>query len=295
MPAVSRVRRQLTVAEIAVLTDSRLSTDAGARHCIGDIASLAEAGKADIAFIEDEKDLPALTSTRAGACFVTPRFAAAAPPGVAVLVNREPYHAFVAVARTLFPDALRPRSLFETSGRAAGVQVHASARIETGVTIDPFAMIGPRAEVGTGTLIAAGAAIGPDVCIGRECTVGAGATIEHALIGDRVLIGAGARIGQDGLNERLGSERVPRIPHIRRVIIQDDVAIGANVAIDRGSIQDTVIGEGTKIDNLVQIAHNVRIGRHCLIAVQAGIAGGTTLEDFATIGCRAAPPRGDGQ
>jgi UDP-3-O-[3-hydroxymyristoyl] glucosamine N-acyltransferase len=173
--------------------------------------------------------------------------------------------------------------------------VHPSARIEAGVTIDSFAVIGPRAQVGGGTLVAAGAAIGANVCVGRQCAVGAGATIMHALIGDRVVIHAGARIGQDSFGHPAGAERAAKMPHVRRVIIQDDVEIGANATIDRGSIQDTVIGAGTKIDNLVRIAHNVRIGRHCVIAAQAGIADGVTVEDFAIVAGPAALPRGDGQ
>ncbi len=150
--------------------------------------------------------------------------------------------------------------------------------------IDPLAVIGPRAEIGAGTLIAAGAALGPDVCIGRHCAIGAGATIMNALIGDRVIIHPGARLGQDGFGYLRDAQGYRKIPQTRRVIIQDDVEIGANATIDRGSIRDTVIGEGTKIDNLVQIAHNVRVGRHCLIAAQTGIAGGVTVGDFVTMG-----------
>ena len=184
-----------------------------------------------------------------------------------------PYRAFVAVARALFPEALRPSSMFGASGQAPGSQVHASARLEAGVTVDPLAVIGPGAEIGAGTLIAAGAVIGPKVAIGRGCHIGAGVTVLHALIGDRVIIHPGARIGQDGFGFLPSAQGHQKIPQNRRVIIQDDVEIGANITIDRGSTRDTVIGEGTKIDNLVQIAHNVRIGRHCLIAGQTGISG----------------------
>jgi UDP-3-O-[3-hydroxymyristoyl] glucosamine N-acyltransferase len=166
--------------------------------------------------------------------------------------------------------------------------VHASARLEAGVTIDPLAVIGPRAEIGAGTVIAAGAGVGPDVRIGRQCAVGAGATILHALIGDRVIVRSGARIGQDGFGYLSGPRGHEKIPQSRRVIIQDDAEIGANSTIDRGSVRDTVIGEGTKIDNLVQIAHNVSIGRHCLIAAQTGIAGNVTVGDFVAIGGQAA-------
>jgi UDP-3-O-[3-hydroxymyristoyl] glucosamine N-acyltransferase len=275
---------ELTIGEIADLTGSKVVPGAPAMRRIGNIAALDTAVISDIAFLDDEKYLAELAATRAGACLMAPRFAALAPPGLAVLLNEEPYRAFVTVARALFPGDLRSSSLFETRGRATGAHVHASARVEAGVAIDPLAVIGPRAEVGTGTLLAAGAALGPDVCVGRQCTIGAGAIIQHALIGDRVVIQPGARIGLEGFGYLPNSQGHRRIPQTRRVIIQDDVEIGANATVGRGSTRDTVIGEGTKIDNLVQIAQNVSIGRHCLIAAQAGIGESVTVGDFVMIG-----------
>ena len=275
---------ELTIGQIAALTRAEPRPGTPLDRRISDIAPLDTAGAADLSFLDNAKYLGALAATRAGCCLLAPRFAAAAPETLAVLVTAAPYRDFILVARALFPGALRPTSLFSTSGRAASAQVHPSARIEAGVTIDPLAVIGPDAEIGGGTLIGAGAVIGPAVCIGRECAVGAGATIVHALIGDRVIIHPGARIGQDGfgfLPSPLGHQKIPQT---RRVIIQDDVEIGANTTIDRGSTRDTVIGEGTKIDNLVQIAHNVSIGRHCLIAGQAGISGSSTVGDFVMMG-----------
>ncbi len=282
-----RPSRELTIAEIAKLTRSKLPEGEPPDRRIRNIAPLETAGAADISFLDNAKYLGELAVTRAGACLVAPRFAAAARPGLVVLVTAEPFRAFVTVARALFPAALRPTSLFGTSGRAAQAQVHSSARIEAGVTIDPFAVIGPRAEIGAGTVIAAAAVIGPDVRIGRECAVGAGATILYALIGDHVIIHPGARIGQDGFGYLPGSQGHQKIPQTRRVIIQDDVEIGANTTVDRGSTRDTVIGEGTKIDNLVQIAHNVSIGRHCLIASQTGISGSVKVGDFVMMGGQA--------
>jgi UDP-3-O-[3-hydroxymyristoyl] glucosamine N-acyltransferase len=288
MPAFPGESCELTVAEIAALTGATLRPGMALDQRIGNVAPLDTAGAADISFLDDAKRAGELVTTRAGACFMAPHFADAAPSGLVVLVTDEPYRAFVAVARALFPSALRSSSLFDAGGRAAGAQVHASARLEAGVTIDPLAVIGPRAEIGTGTVIAAGAGVGPDVRIGRQCAVGAGATILHALIGDRVIVHSGARIGQDGFGYLSGPRGHEKIPQTRRVIIQDDAEIGANSTVDRGSVRDTVIGEGTKIDNLVQIAHNVSIGRHCLIAAQTGIAGNVTVGDFVAIGGQAA-------
>jgi UDP-3-O-[3-hydroxymyristoyl] glucosamine N-acyltransferase len=287
MPAFPGESCQLTIAEIAALTGATLRSGSPADRRIRNVAPLDMAGAADISFLNDAKHAGELVSTRAGACLMPPHFADAAPSGLIVLLTAEPYRAFVTVARALFPSALRPSSLFDAGGRAGGAQVHSSARIEAGVTVDPLAVIGPRAEIGAGTVIAAGAAVGPDVRIGRQCAVGAGATILHAAIGDRVIVHPGARIGQNGFDYLSGLKGHEKVPQTGRVIIQDDAEIGANTAIDRGSIRDTIIGEGSKIDNLVQIAHNVSIGRHCLIAAQTGIAGNVTVGDFVTIGTQA--------
>jgi UDP-3-O-[3-hydroxymyristoyl] glucosamine N-acyltransferase len=276
--------RELTVGDIAGLTRAKPRADTPLDRRIRNIAPLDAAGPGDLSFFENRKYLGELVTTRAGVCLLAPQFEATAPAALAVLTTDEPYRAFITVARVLFPAALRPSSLFAASGRAAGAQVHPTARLESGVTVDPLAVIGPRAEIGAGTLIAAGAVIGPGVCIGRDCAIGAGASVLHALIGDRVIIHPGARIGQDGFGYLPSPKGHQKIPQARRVIIQDDVEIGANTTIDRGSTRDTVIGEGTKIDNLVQIAHNVSLGRHCLIASQTGISGSSQVGDFVMMG-----------
>jgi UDP-3-O-[3-hydroxymyristoyl] glucosamine N-acyltransferase len=284
MPDFFKPERALTTGEIAALTRAKLREGDPSDRSIRNIAPLDMAGPEDVTFLDNSKFSASLGGSRAGACLITPRFAGAAPRGMAVLETSHPYPAFVAVARALFPGSLRPLSLFETQGRSSAAQIHPEAQIEAGVTVDPLAVIGPRAKIGSGTVIAAGAVIGPDVCIGRNCEIGPGATILHALIGDRVIVHPGARIGQDGFGYLPSPRGHQKIPQTRRVIIQDDVDIGANTAIDRGATRDTVIGEGTKIDNLVQIGHNVSIGRHCLIAAQVGISGSATVGDFVMMG-----------
>jgi UDP-3-O-[3-hydroxymyristoyl] glucosamine N-acyltransferase len=274
----------LTAQEIAALTGAALR-GAGDRR-IGGIAPLDRASPGDLSFMQSPKYLGQFVATQAGICLTTEKFAANAPAHVAVLVTPAPYRAFVAVAQKLYPGAMRPSSLFEASGVSSSALVHPSARLETGVTIDPAAVIGPRAEIGGGSVIAAGAVIGPDVRIGRECVIGASATILHALIGDRVIIHAGVRIGQDGFGYVPGVAGHGKVPQVGRVIIQDGVEIGANTTIDRGAIRDTVIGEGTKIDNLVQIAHNVEIGRHCVLAAYTGISGSCSIGDYVMMGGR---------
>ena len=284
MPVFFRPTRELTLGEIATLTGAEpQSADALGRR-IDNVAPLDAAGPSDLTFFDNARFADQFASTRAGACLVAPRFMDSSPPGLAVLRTKEPYRAFVAVARALFPAALRTTSLFANDGISDQAMVHPLARIEGGVSVDPAAVVGPNAEIGSGTAIGPGAVIGPGVSIGRDCTIGASATITHALIGDRVIIHPGARIGQDGFGYLPGPQGHQKIPQVRRVIIQDDVEIGANATIDRGSTRDTVIGEGSKIDNLVQIAHNVTIGRHCLIASQTGISGSCQIGDFVMMG-----------
>ena len=259
---------------------------ASLNHLIFGIAALGEAGPGDLAFLDNPKYATLLSHTQAGALLISQRFAGVVPAHVTTLIVAEPYRTFVAVAQALFPAALRPASLYGRTDEIDGAHVHSEARLEAGVVIDPGAVIGPGAEIGAGSIIGAGAVIGPAVRIGRHCAIGPGATLTHALVGDRVIIHPGVRIGQDGFGYLMGSSGHRKVPQVGRVIIQDDVEIGANTTIDRGAIRDTVVGEGTKIDNLVQVGHNVSIGRHCVLVAQTGIAGSVTLHDFVVLGAR---------
>jgi UDP-3-O-[3-hydroxymyristoyl] glucosamine N-acyltransferase len=283
-PVFFQAPNGLTAQEIATLTGATLLPGAQAERRISSIAPLDRAGPGDLSFMQSPKHEAQFAKSYAGICLVTPRFAGTAPAHVVALVTPAPYRAFVSVAQKLYPQALRPSSLFEASGVAAGALVHPTARLENGVTVDPAAIVGPRAEIGAGTVIGPTAVIGPDVRIGRDCAIGAGVTISHALIGDRVIIYPGARIGQDGFGHLPSQKGHDKVPQIGRVIIQDGVEIGANATVDRGAIRDTVIGEGSKIDNLVQIAHNVEIGRHCLLAGQTGISGSSVVGDYVMMG-----------
>ncbi len=212
------------------------------------------------------------------------RVGARGPAPPTALISPAPYHAFAKVLARFFPAALKPGSVFGSQGVAPGAFVHATAVLEAGVTVDPGAVIGPGAEIGAGTVVSSHAVVGPQVRIGRNCSIGSGCTLQAALIGNRVIIHPGVRIGQDGFGFAMSPKGHMKVPQIGRVIIQDDVEIGANSCIDRGASRDTVIGEGTKIDNLVQIGHNVVVGRHCVIVSQVGIAGSSTLEDFVVLG-----------
>ncbi len=283
-PVFFKRTSDLSVGEIAALTGATLSDPARSDLRISNVAPIDRAGPHDLTFLENLRYSSGLASTRAGACLIAERFAKDAPPNLLLLISRDPYRSFVAVTRKLFADALRPSSLFEADGITHGASVHPKARIEDDVTIEPGAVIGPRAEIGSGTLIGAGAVVGAEVRIGRNCSIGAQSSLMNTLIGDRVILHPGVRIGQDGFGYVMSPRGHTKVPQIGRVIIQDDVEIGANTTIDRGAIRDTVIGEGTKIDNLVQIGHNVTIGRHCVIVANCAIAGSVTLEDFVALG-----------
>jgi UDP-3-O-[3-hydroxymyristoyl] glucosamine N-acyltransferase len=277
-------RAELTLGEIAALTGARPGTHCEPARRVSGIAPVDQAAPGDLCFLDSAKFTAQASICEAGACLTRERLEDLLPERVSVLIARDPYRAFVEAAHRLFPDALRPSSLFEASREAVGATVHPRARLERGVIIDPGAVIGPDAEIGAATLIGPGAVIGPNVRVGRECAIGAHCSITHALIGDRVVIHPGCRIGQDGFGYLMSASGHIKVPQIGRVIIQDRVEIGANTAIDRGAMLDTVIGEGTKIDNLVQIGHNVIIGRDCILTSQTGISGSAIIEDGVMMG-----------
>ncbi len=284
-PVFLRHSPGLTLEEIVALTGATGPAPSQHSRRIVNVAPLDRAAPCDLAFFDNNRFSSAAGKTHAGACLTTAALAKELPARVAALTVREPYRAFVTVAQKLFPQALRPSSL-----SAAGVFTHAyvdkTARLEDDVTVEPGAVVGPRVEIGSGSVIGANAVIGTDVRIGRDCSIGAGTVVSHALLGDRIIIHPGCKIGQDGFGFVPGNEGHVKVPQVGRVIIQDGVEIGAGTTVDRGAIRDTIIGEGTKIDNLVQVGHNVSIGRHCIVVAQTGISGSSTLEDFVVLGAR---------
>jgi UDP-3-O-[3-hydroxymyristoyl] glucosamine N-acyltransferase len=263
------------LAELAKLGGAELSdAEAGAR-LIRAVSILAQAGPDTITFLSDRKHLASLTG-RPGACFVQPKDVTALPDGCVALVVANPQGAYALAAQRLH----RPRA-GGPDARAADVEVEAGAVIEAGV------VLGPGVKVGRGTRIGANTVIGPGVAIGRDCDIAPNVTIGFTLMGDRVRVLAGARIGEPGFGATVGPKGLIDIPQLGRVIIQDGVTIGANTTIDRGAFDDTVLGENTKIDNLVQIAHNVRVGRNCVMAAHTGISGSVVIGEGAQFGGRA--------
>jgi UDP-3-O-[3-hydroxymyristoyl] glucosamine N-acyltransferase len=265
----------LTVADIAALTGAEVVR--GGDAVINTVAPLSQADRGAIAFLGDRKHAPALAATGAGAVFVTPPMGEHAPPDVAVLATRFPQAAWAATAARLHP-------VIETDATPG---IHPTADLEDGVRVGPGAVIGAGARIGRDTVIGANTVIGPGVAIGRGGRIGANASISFAMIGDRVRIASGAVIGEPGFGAAASAKGPVDIPQLGRVIIQDDVTVGAGTCIDRGAYDDTVIGEGTKIDNLVHVAHNVVLGRFCLIAAQVGISGSVTIGDGVMFGGQA--------
>ncbi|MFC0218045.1 UDP-3-O-(3-hydroxymyristoyl)glucosamine N-acyltransferase [Pseudochelatococcus lubricantis] len=251
-------------------------------------AALRNATATDFAYMDHARYVEELRQTHAGACFVSERFKDQVPRGTVALLVPQPYVAFARLLAQLYPDELRPQAIHAEGEISSRATVHATASLGASVVIDPGVVIGKGARIGAGSTIAANAVIGAGVVIGENASIGPHVSITHAVVGTGVIVHPGVQIGQDGFGFAPTERGHIKVVQLGKVIIGDDVEIGANATIDRGSSRDTVIGNGTKIDNLVQIAHNVEIGRHCLIAAQAGIAGSTTIEDFVAIGGQSA-------
>ncbi len=245
------------------------------------VAPLGAAAPDRVSFLDNRKYAADLARTVSGAVIVTPALADGRPDSAAAIVTAEPYLAWARIAQLFHPKpALRPG----VDGRAV---VAPEASVDPAAEIAALAVVGAGALIGAGTRIGEGAVIGAGVVIGRYCRIEPGVTVSHAILGDRVTLHPGARIGQEGFGFAVGPAGFTTVPQLGLVRIGDDVEIGANATVDRGSAADTVIGAGSRLDNLVQIGHNTRLGRCCVIVAQAGISGSTTLDDFVTVAAQA--------
>lgn len=264
------------VAKIAqaVVLDRSLSLDG--------VAPLQSAGPRHVSFLDNRRYISALTHTLAGAVIVHPNLQASVPASAVAIVTSEPYAAWARVAALFHPAAPASPGVHPSAVVAENASVDASAEIGPLSVIGSGAEIGPRCRIGACVVIGAGVVIGPD------CHIGMQASLSHALLGARVYVYPGARIGQEGFGFAPTKSGFVTVPQLGRVILGDDVEVGANTTIDRGSARDTVIGAGTRIDNLVQIGHNVTVGRCCVIVAQVGIAGSASIGDFVQVGGQAA-------
>lgn len=275
----------LTLADLAAGTGAELSDASAGERIVRSVSPVARAGDGDVCYILSRRSRADLETCKATAIYCEKALVSLIPPHIPVLVAKSAHTAFAMAGALLHREGLRPELITQgAQSISPAAFVDPTARLEEGVEIEPMAVIGAGAEIGSGTRIGPGAVIGAKVKIGRNCTIAAGATVLAALVGNNVIIHNGARIGQDGFGYAPGPRGMLKVVQVGRVIIQDHVEIGANTTIDRGTMDDTVVGEGTKIDNLVQIGHNVRIGRHCGIVSQVGIAGSTVIGDGVMIG-----------
>jgi len=278
----TKSKDSFTLAEVAKIVGGRLADGVDPTQIITDFQPLEGAGASDISFFDNPKYRAQFKASKAGACLVNEKDVADAPAGMSLIVCPSSYVAYAKFAATLYPD---PADLwvFPTGGA-----IHPSAKIDPSAHVSEGAYIGENVEIGAGTVVAPTAVLHKGVKIGQNGQVGAGAVIECALIGDNVMIHAGAKIGQRGFGFAPTPEGPLKIPQLGRVVIENKVEVGANTTIDRGAGPDTVIGEGTMIDNLVQIGHNTKIGKNCILVAQVGISGSSELGNFVVMGGQAA-------
>lgn len=265
------------MAALSEIAGAVVHDGADGQKMVADVAPLDQAGADDLSFLDNKRYTDAFSQSAAGACVIRPDLADRAPQGMHLLLSDDPYAAYARIAQAFYPEP------------------EATGRISPAAHVDPTADIGAASEVGPGAVVEAGASIGarciigPNVVIGRnvvmgeDCTIHAGASLSHCLLGDRCVIQSGARVGDQGFGFAPNPDGFVSVPQIGRVLIGNDVNIGSNSTVDRGAGPDTVIGDGCRIDNLVQIGHNVVMGRGCIIVGQAGVSGSSILEDFVIV------------
>jgi UDP-3-O-[3-hydroxymyristoyl] glucosamine N-acyltransferase len=262
--ALGRLLRSAGYAD-AVTRDSLIVTG---------VSELDIAGPGELALASTKQYLPQLRATAAGVVIVGRDFVPDVPSSSYAVPAEHPHELFADLL-----DLLYPTNTLNTLDTRAGTPA-----LEDGVVLGPGVVLGEGVEIGRNTVIGANSVISTGVAIGRDCIIGPNCTIACAYLGSKVVVHSGVRIGGEGFGWIEFRTKNRKIPQLGRVIVQDQVEIGANSTVDRGALGDTVIGEGTKIDNLVQIGHNCQIGRFCLIAAQSGLSGGTVLEDGVLMG-----------
>jgi UDP-3-O-[3-hydroxymyristoyl] glucosamine N-acyltransferase len=245
---------------------------------INDINTLEAASFGEISFFSNPKYVEALKNTRASACILAEKDIPLAPSNMGLIIVADPYLAYAEVADMFYPDKQRANLMSVDAHISETATIGANCHIEAG------AYIGEHAVIGKGCYIGANAHIGNGVSIGEESEIYPNAVIQYALLGNNVIIHPGVKIGQDGFGFAAHKYGIKKVKQLGRVIVSDFVEIGANSTIDRGAIEDTIIGPHTKIDNLVQIGHNVEIGANCIIVAQVGIAGSTKVGNGVVIG-----------
>lgn len=269
-----------SLEDLAKLAGGELHDSSIASIMIDDVAPLDQAGVGQISFLDNIRYKDSFKASKAAACVVAPQMVEHAPSGMALIISKNPYKSYALIAQAFYPDA------YPASDISKAAYVDASASVGKGCVIEPGAVIKANAKIGDGCWIEANAVIGEGVEIGAKCRIGANASVSHATIGEVTRLYPGVRVGQDGFGFAIDPAGHVKVPQLGRVIIGDHVEVGANTCIDRGAGPDTVIGSGTWIDNLVQIGHNVKVGKGCVLVAQCGIAGSSVLEDYVVIAAK---------
>ncbi len=280
-PRFFKVAGPFSLSDLAGICGAEIGGEGDPATTFAGVAPLDRAGSTQVSFLDNKRYVEQFRVSAAGACIVAPKYAEQAPKGMALLITSNPYRAYALAARAFYP-APAPRP-----GRHPSAVVDPSARIDEGTEIGAGVVIAAGAEIGLGCRIGANAAIGEGVTVGDATEIGANVTLSHCLIGRNCQIHPGVCIGNRGFGFTLDPEGYLDVPQLGRVIIEDGVEVGANSTIDRGSGPDTVIGAGSKIDNLVQIGHNVTLGRGCVLVSLSGVAGSAALGDHVLVGAQA--------
>lgn len=277
-PRFYRNAGPFSLTDIAEVAGAEIAADADATRMIDDVQPLHLAAANHVSFLDNKKYKDEFAASSAGVCIVDLAMADIAPAGMILLTTPQPYHAYGRVADLFYPGAVGSEQI------SPHAHVDANAHIADNVDIKAGAVIEAGAEIGAGSVIGYNAVIGEGVVIGTNTQIGSNVGVAYAMIGNNVIIHQGTKIGQDGYGFAMGPTGHVKIPQLGRVIIGNDVEIGANATIDRGAGPDTEIGDGSKLDNLVHVAHNVKIGRFCIITGQVGISGSTEVGDFVAMG-----------
>ena len=266
-----------TLTELAKIGAAELNEGVDGDKVIDDVAPLHEATSGQISFLDNVKYKEQFSSTKAGACVVSPKMVELAPKGLDLLLSKNPYKTYALIAQAFYPE------VYPESEISASAHIDKTASIADGCIIEPGAVIKAGVTLGKGCWVEANAVIDKNVQLGQKCRIGTNASVSHAILGDNVRLYPGVRVGQDGFGFAIDPAGHVKVPQLGRVLIEDNVEIGANTCIDRGAGPDTIIGAGTWIDNMVQIGHNAKVGRGCVIVGQAGVAGSAVLEDYVVV------------
>lgn len=267
-----------TLSEIAEICTATLADNAQANMVIKDLNTMDEASIGEICFFYDKKKKESGALIKASACITTAQLAAFVPEGVAILLSDNPKLASLKLNEAMYAEKKPAAQIAETA------KIAKNAKIGQGCSIGEYVVIDENAVIGDNTIIEPFCFIGNSCKIGNNCRIATGASISYTIMGNNCYVYNGARIGQDGFGFQTINGVHKRIPQLGRVIIGNDVEVGACTCIDRGALGDTVIGDGCRFDNLVQIAHNDKLGRGCVMVAMAGIAGSCTFGDYVVCG-----------